>query len=125
MIFFCVVEHRDGKEKHQKQYNVCRYAYTEVQDTAEIGREGTTPHKCQYYHDEHSTGWVRNMPEWILAGVKNVCVTVVNPKSEVLHFRSYYSGGFSNIRKFVVIGSVRRFYGHFLVLKVHYWFNIA
>jgi hypothetical protein len=67
---------------------VCGYAYTEVEDTSDISCEGTTPHKSQDCHDEHSTGWIRNVPDWIFARVKYVLVRVVNPKSKFFHLQS-------------------------------------
>ena len=64
------------------------YAYPEVGDASDISREGATPHECQYRHNKHPAGWVRNVSKRIFTGVKNILVGVVNPKSIFFHFNS-------------------------------------
>ena len=62
-----------------------RYAYPKVDNTSKVQCKGATPHKCQDYHDEHPAGRIRNVPEWVFTGVKNVLVGVIKPESELLH----------------------------------------
>jgi hypothetical protein len=87
MAFFCIIKYRNGEEKHHYQYNVCCQADPEVDDAADVQGERTRPHKRQDSHNEHSAGWVWNVSQWVFAGVKDVLITVINPKSEIFHYK--------------------------------------
>jgi hypothetical protein len=85
VIFFCIIEYRDGEKEHQDKDDMCGHAYPEIDNTAKIDREGAAPHKSQDGHNEHPAGGIRDMSERIFTGVKNVLIAIVNPKSEILH----------------------------------------
>jgi hypothetical protein len=86
------------------------YADPEVDDASEIDREYATPHKCQDCHNKHPAGRVRDVPDWIFPGVKDVLVGVVNPESKFLHSNlAELLKYIAVIRSLILIGLVTRF----------------
>jgi hypothetical protein len=89
MSLFSIIKYSHCEEEHQKQHDMCGHAYSEVDDTSQINRESTTPHKRQNHHDKHSAGRVRYVSQWISTGVKNVLVGVIDPESKFFHVKSF------------------------------------